>query len=164
MSKFFAKLFIFLFAFTLSLSFSFTFISPVHAADDISIRNTFLNSAEGTVNSDPNSLIKNGVNTVFVVAAAIVFAYLVWGAISWITSGGDKSKVEVARNRITSAVIGLLVLVSVWAIFNLVITVAFGSNDVTLKSLNDSSGNSQNNDSTDTNSGRLKSGGSDALL
>ncbi len=105
------------------------------SAKDISIGKTLTDSGGDTVVTDPNKLIKNVVNIIFIVAAAIVFAYLIWGAISWITSGGDKSKVEVARNRITSAVIGLLILVAVWALFNLVITIAFGG-DVEIKSLN----------------------------
>lgn len=49
---------------------------------------------------------------VFAIATLLVFMYLIWGAIEWISSGGDKSKVEKARNRITQAVIGLLVLAS----------------------------------------------------
>ncbi len=42
--------------------------------------------------------------------AVIVFFLL--GAFEWITSGGDKTKVENARNKITSAIIGLVLLVS----------------------------------------------------
>ena len=49
---------------------------------------------------------------VFAIATLLVFLYLIWGAIQWISSGGDKGKVEQARNRITQAVIGLIVLAS----------------------------------------------------
>jgi hypothetical protein len=41
-----------------------------------------------------------------------VIAFFLLGAFEWITSGGDKTKVENARNKITSAVIGLVLLVS----------------------------------------------------
>ena len=51
-------------------------------------------------------------SAVFAIATLLVFLYLIWGAISWISSGGDKGKVEQARNRITQAVIGLIVLAS----------------------------------------------------
>lgn len=53
-----------------------------------------------------------------VLAALLVLIYLMWGAIEWISAGGDKSKIEKARNRMTQAVIGIIVLASTLAIFN----------------------------------------------
>ncbi len=50
-------------------------------------------------------------------AAILVFGFLIWGAVEWITSGGDKSKVESARNKISNAVMGLIVLAAVTALF-----------------------------------------------
>jgi len=58
---------------------------------------------------------------VLVVAGILVFAYLIWGGIEWITSGGDSGKTEKARNKITGAIIGLIILVSAYAIFQLVL-------------------------------------------
>jgi hypothetical protein len=52
------------------------------------------------------------------------------GAISWITSGGDKGKIEDARNKITAAVIGILILASAWALFNLVVGIVFGGGQI----------------------------------
>ncbi|PIR64185.1 MAG: hypothetical protein COU64_00515 [Candidatus Pacebacteria bacterium CG10_big_fil_rev_8_21_14_0_10_40_26] len=51
-----------------------------------------------------------------VLAALLVFMYLIWGGIEWITSGGDKGKTESARNKITAAVLGLIVLAASYAI------------------------------------------------
>lgn len=50
-------------------------------------------------------------------AAILVLAFLIWGGIEWITSAGDKSKAESARNRITSAIVGLVILAAATAIF-----------------------------------------------
>ena len=47
---------------------------------------------------------------VFVGAGLIVLYSLIFGALEWIQSGGDKEKVEKARKRITSAVTGLVML------------------------------------------------------
>ncbi len=98
---------------------------------------SMLNPNDGgiTVPDNANTMIKNIITLVFVVAAVITFAYLIYGAISWITSGGDKSKVEAARNRITSAVIGLLILAATWAIFLLVMQIAFGQSTISIPSL-----------------------------
>ncbi|PIR60872.1 MAG: hypothetical protein COU67_00240 [Candidatus Pacebacteria bacterium CG10_big_fil_rev_8_21_14_0_10_44_54] len=63
------------------------------------------------------NLTSNLLNIAMTIAALLVFIYLLWGAIGWITAGGDKGKIETARNKITTAVIGVVVLASVVAIF-----------------------------------------------
>lgn len=64
--------------------------------------------------------LMNGIiSFVMVIAAVLVFVYLIWGGIEWITSGGDKGKTESARNKITSAVIGLIVIAASYAILTL---------------------------------------------
>ncbi len=60
-------------------------------------------------------------NFVLIIAVLLVFGYLVLGGIEWITSGGDKGKTESARNKITAAVIGLIILVSSYAILTVVL-------------------------------------------
>lgn len=57
---------------------------------------------------------------VMVVGALIVFFYLIWGAIEWITAGGDQGKIQKARDKITQSVIGLIVLSSTVALFRVV--------------------------------------------
>ena len=69
--------------------------------------------------ADPNKLITDLVNIAFIIAIILVFFYLIWGGIEWITSGGDKGKTESARNKITAAVIGLIVLAAAYAILTL---------------------------------------------
>jgi hypothetical protein len=54
---------------------------------------------------------------IMVVAALLAFLFFIWGAIEWITSGGDKSKLESARNKISQALVGLIVLAATTAIF-----------------------------------------------
>jgi len=54
-----------------------------------------------------------------------VVAMMIMGAFSWMTSGGDKQAVETARLRITYAVTGLALLMSVWAII-LILQYFFG--------------------------------------
>lgn len=48
------------------------------------------------------------------------FLFLIMGAVSWITSGGDKAGLEKARGQITNAVIGLVIIVAAWAIVYLI--------------------------------------------
>lgn len=67
------------------------------------------------------------VGLVLVVAGLVAFAYLIFGGVMWISSSGDKGKIETARNTITAALIGLLIVFSTWAIIQL-IQVFFGVN------------------------------------
>lgn len=66
-------------------------------------------------------LLSGVLTFVMVLAALLVFFYLIWGGIEWITSGGDKGKTESARNKITAAIIGIIVLAASYAILQLVL-------------------------------------------
>lgn len=66
-------------------------------------------------------LLMSGLMTnVMLLSSILVFGYLIWGSIDWITSGGDKTKVETARHKMTQAVTGIIVLASTTAILRLV--------------------------------------------
>lgn len=57
-----------------------------------------------------------------VIGVVIFFFMLLAGAVQWISSGGDKGAVEAARGRITNAIIGLVILLSLFAITRLIET------------------------------------------
>lgn len=65
-------------------------------------------------------LISSLVGTLLIVAALLAFFFLILGGIQWITSGGDKAGMEAARNKITHAVVGLVIVGAAWAIMILV--------------------------------------------
>jgi len=112
-------------------------VSNVGAANE-NLLGTSTTTPDGVnVATNASTLIRTIITLVIVVAALLTLFYLIMGAIAWITSGGDKGKVEEARNKITAAVIGLLILAAVWAIFQLVLQLAFGG-DVKMKSFVDS--------------------------
>ncbi|MFC1646962.1 hypothetical protein ACFL1A_01630 [Patescibacteria group bacterium] len=56
----------------------------------------------------------------FIVAFLIALFFLITGGISWVTSAGDKSKLEVARDKITNAIVGLIIVAGVWAIMTVI--------------------------------------------
>lgn len=62
------------------------------------------------------NLIATVWRTAITLGGLALLVMLIQGALSWVTSGGDKSKVEAARERMTQAVIGMLVLVGTVAI------------------------------------------------
>lgn len=56
----------------------------------------------------------------FIFAFFLTFLYLLTGGVSWLTSGGDKAKLENARDKITNALIGLVIVAAAYAVFALV--------------------------------------------
>jgi hypothetical protein len=65
-------------------------------------------------------------NAFITVGAIMVLINFLWGAFEWISAGGDSSKVEKGRNRITQSMIGLLILVSSFVIIGFVSDLFFG--------------------------------------
>ncbi len=78
------------------------------------------------------TLISAIVGALLIISALLAFFYLILGGISWITSGGDKAGMEAARNKITHAIVGLVIVGAAWSIMVLLqnflgITVIGGS-------------------------------------
>lgn len=66
------------------------------------------------------NLISTFLSAALILAAILVLLYLIMGAFEWITSQGDSSKLQSARDKIMHAIIGIIVLSAVIAIFMLV--------------------------------------------
>ena len=60
--------------------------------------------------------INKAITLAFIIAVIAVLIMLVWGAIQWIFSGGEKEAVAGARNRIIHALIGLAILAVAFAL------------------------------------------------
>ncbi len=61
-----------------------------------------------------------GIQMFFVIAAIAVLIYLLWGAFDWINSGGDSENIAKAQSKMTNSVIGLILVIVAFSIFNLV--------------------------------------------
>src|SRR3989339_1689060 len=97
-------------------------LAQAPAAPDLSI-----DKPDNVQITNIGTLIKGALQGALLVAALLVFMYLIWGGIQWITSGGDKGKTQEARDRITAALVGLAVVASAWAVM-LIISYFFGIN------------------------------------
>lgn len=78
-----------------------------------------------------NIFIPNAIGLLFVVGVVGFMFMMIWGAVQWIFSGGDKGAIEGARGRITNALLGIILLLSTFAIIKLVETF-FGINILTI--------------------------------
>ena len=68
------------------------------------------------------TIVQGLIGLILIVAALAFFFMLVWGGIRWIASGGDKANTENARNQITAALVGLVIVFAAWAIIQLIET------------------------------------------
>lgn len=62
------------------------------------------------------TLIANLWRAVIVLGGLALLLYLVWGGLEWVMAGGDKTKIENARAKITQGIIGMAVLSATVAI------------------------------------------------
>jgi len=89
--------------------------STVYAATQLTVPNPV-----NVPTVDLGKVISAVVGILLLIAAILAFLYLILGGIQWITSGGDKSGMEAARNKITAAIVGLIIVAAAWAIMMLI--------------------------------------------
>lgn len=70
--------------------------------------------------TESNVALANVIATIWRTAITLgglaLLVMLIMGALNWITAGGDKGKIEAARDRITQSIIGMLILAGTVAI------------------------------------------------
>lgn len=64
--------------------------------------------------------LSNILTLLLIVAGVAFFFMFVLGGIKWIASGGDKEKIEGAKKQISSALIGLVLILCLFAVTNLI--------------------------------------------
>ena len=57
-----------------------------------------------------SNLLRNSITLFFSIGGIGFTIMILWGGVNWILSGGDKEKIASARKRITTAIIGLVLL------------------------------------------------------
>ncbi len=66
------------------------------------------------------SLISGLVGVLLIVSFLGALLFLILGGFDWITSGGDKAKLESSRDKITNALVGLVIVGAAWALMTVV--------------------------------------------
>lgn len=77
------------------------------------------------VNNNLGKTLQNIVVFFVILTVIISLLYLIYGGVKWITSKGDKTEVEAARNHIIAAIVGLIVVVLAVFIISIILG-AFG--------------------------------------
>lgn len=69
-----------------------------------------------------NIFLPNAIGLLFVGGSIFFVFMMLWGAVTWIISGGDKAAIEAARGRITAALVGIVLLLSTFALIKIIET------------------------------------------
>lgn len=76
------------------------------------------------VNADPTGagglslFFNNFIGLIYSAAAVIFILMILWGAWDWITSGGEKDKIQAAQRKIINAIVGILLFAVAFAVIN----------------------------------------------
>lgn len=72
--------------------------------------------------TDLPTIIGNIINVVLGFMGIVLLFYLLYGGFKWMTAGGDSKGVDEAKTMIRNAIIGLVIIVSSYAISNFVLS------------------------------------------
>ena len=67
-----------------------------------------------------SKFFNNLISLIYIIAAIVFVFMIIFGALQWLTSGGDKDAVKAARDRIIHAIVGFAILAAAFAIIKLV--------------------------------------------
>lgn len=82
--------------------------------------------AEGTAENLP-LLIGRFINIFLLVIGSVFFILMIYGGYTWMIARGDTEKVKKAKDLITDAIIGLVVIFAAYAISNFVVSRIVGA-------------------------------------
>lgn len=81
-----------------------------------------INAGEvGIPTGSGESLLTNGLNLVYFLAGAVAVIVIIVAGIMYVISSGDAGKVAKAKNLLTYSIVGLIIVLSAFAITNFVI-------------------------------------------
>ena len=73
---------------------------------------------KGGLLTEGQDIIKVGITLFLIIIVLLALLYILWGGIRYITSRGDKQKIEGAREKITYAIVGVVVAFFAFLIIN----------------------------------------------
>jgi len=97
-----------------------TLLSTLLAQTNVDITPGATGSFNSLTGVTIGSIVSFLVGAVLIVAGVIFFFMLVIGGIRWVLSGGDKASTEAARNQVTAALIGVVIVFSAFAIITFI--------------------------------------------
>jgi len=68
----------------------------------------------------PSNIIQASLNLLTIFGAIVTLIFIIYGGILWVTSQGDKQRLDKARRTITFSIIGLIIMVLAFVIVQII--------------------------------------------
>jgi hypothetical protein len=111
--------------------FIFGLIVFATMANFVLAQNFGINEVNNTINltqgSDPRVIITRVIQIALSFLGVIALILIIYAGILWMTSNGDEEKIKQAQQILKNAVIGLIIILSSWAIATFIISRLFGA-------------------------------------
>ena len=92
---------------------------PIAARAAVTIEN--IGGSLGLGNADLKTTVMNIITYVLGLLGLIAVIMILYGGFTWMTAGGNEDKVDTAKQIISSAAVGLVIILIAWAIVTFVI-------------------------------------------
>lgn len=115
-----------LFLASVALSVSF-FAVPAMVGAQTDIFGVNYGAATGLGQQDPRETIANVIRIALSFLGIVAVLIVLWGGILWMTAAGNDDKVETAKKVLFSGLIGLIIILSAFAITNFVVNQLIGA-------------------------------------
>ena len=114
MKKILKHLFIAIFLISILTLPYFVFANPMEGLKDVAVEGGYSETvSETTLASTLGSMVKIALGFL-----GIIFIILIiWAGYNWMTAGGNEEKISKARNTLIRAIIGLVIIISAYAIY-----------------------------------------------
>lgn len=89
-----------------------------------------VDSIESTIalsNSDPRAIVGRIIQIVLSLLGVITLGLMIYAGFLWMTSGGEEEKIRSAKNILKNAIIGLVIILSSWAITTFLLSKLMGA-------------------------------------
>lgn len=67
-----------------------------------------------------SAFFNNLIRLIYIIAIVVLLFMFLWGALEWLTSGGDKEKISNAQKRIINAIIGVVLFAIAYPVLKVV--------------------------------------------
>ena len=94
---------------------------PVHAASTIDVGLFQIDDIVNLPDQDPRTIAVRLINVSLEFIGIIMLVMVLWGGFQFLLSGGDATKMSAAGRTIWNAIIGLIIILSAWAIVRFVL-------------------------------------------
>lgn len=79
--------------------------------------------ATNLANNFGEVILRVAIEVMLFIVVILAIIFMVWAGLQWILSGGDKARLEGARNRLIYSIIGLILAFSAFLIINFIGTI-----------------------------------------